>query len=178
MSKANELFDLHIKLGSLEDDVFYEVLEYCGIDKDDVDVWPFKDWSYDYYDASFEFYMVNPGWQPTFEQFQKCWELGFERCWINYTDNTQRYFWKNMSEREYKKVKSRWKDLLVDENNSNIPVTLHRNLPRTERNVDIWYAEHPTLLGCHATGSSKEEALENLEKSRKAWWEVHKKLIN
>jgi predicted RNase H-like HicB family nuclease len=32
-----------------------------------------------------------------------------------------------------------------------------------------WFAEHPELLGCTATGGTQEEALANLTLSRDAW---------
>lgn len=33
----------------------------------------------------------------------------------------------------------------------------------------VWFAEHPDLVGCNATGSTQDEALANLERSRDAW---------
>jgi predicted RNase H-like HicB family nuclease len=32
-----------------------------------------------------------------------------------------------------------------------------------------WFAEHPDLDGCTATGATPDEALANLEKSREVW---------
>jgi predicted RNase H-like HicB family nuclease len=32
-----------------------------------------------------------------------------------------------------------------------------------------WYAGHPDLPGCHATGQTVAEAQDNLERSREAW---------
>jgi len=32
-----------------------------------------------------------------------------------------------------------------------------------------WFAVHPALTGCHAIGSSVEDALDSLERSRNAW---------
>ena len=39
-----------------------------------------------------------------------------------------------------------------------------------------WYAEHPELLGCNATGADPAAAVENLAKSRDAWLAVAREL--
>jgi len=100
---VNDLFDTEIRLGSLEDDVFDELLKCCDIDRDGK--WPFPDWAYDYYDKSFEFKDVEIGWRPTFKQLEKCWQLGFDRCWICYIDNTELYYTQDMTEKYYNNVK-------------------------------------------------------------------------
>lgn len=54
--------------------------------------WPFDDFSWDDYDASFELKHCRLGWVPTDEQIQKCLKLGFSRCWLCYTDGTEKYY--------------------------------------------------------------------------------------
>ena len=53
------------------------------------------DWSeyrFDDYDQSFELKGTPPGLQFTPDQCEKLAALGFQRCWICYTDGTEKYY--------------------------------------------------------------------------------------
>lgn len=62
------------------------------IDPDKTDEWPLDDVEFDSYDESFEFKGVKLGWEPTEEILAAWWALGFERCWICYTDETEKQY--------------------------------------------------------------------------------------
>jgi hypothetical protein len=47
--------------------------------------------AFDDYDGSFELKGVTPGWTPTPETLAAWWAAGFDRCWICYSDGTERY---------------------------------------------------------------------------------------
>ena len=86
---ADRLFDAQVKYMSLEGEVQDAIMAAFGIDPDDTDSWPHQDFTYDYYDSSWEFKGVKPGWNPTEEQVQATFALGFHRCWICYADGTE-----------------------------------------------------------------------------------------
>ncbi len=90
MPLADELFLARNRSSSLEEEADRALLEACGIDYWN-DEWPLDDIKFDGYDSSFEFKGVRVGWMPTMEQFKKCFEMGFERCWLNYTDGSEAY---------------------------------------------------------------------------------------
>lgn len=89
---ADRLFSATIAQMSLEDEAHEAVMRAVGVDPDDVDSWPHEDFTHDYYDTSWEFKGVRPGWVPTAEQVAATFALGFSRCWICYTDGTEKHF--------------------------------------------------------------------------------------
>lgn len=91
---ADKLFNAQVEYLQLEDDLTNMVLKCLGIDPEDPDSWPLENFSHDYYDYSFELESVTPGWEPTETQLKACWKLGFHRCWVNYTDGTEKYYTK------------------------------------------------------------------------------------
>ena len=88
--KADEYFDAHIKAMSLENDLFDALLDAAEIPRDGD--WPLEDCIYDYYDSSFEFLGVKDDWKPSRAQRAAFWKLGFNQCWICYTDGTERFY--------------------------------------------------------------------------------------
>lgn len=51
---------------------------------------------YDDYDCSFELTGTNPEWEPTSEQMMVMFkDVGFDKCWVNYTDGNERHYWWN-----------------------------------------------------------------------------------
>jgi hypothetical protein len=88
---AEKLFDAHMKLSTTEEEVFDKVLVAAGVDPDEPATWPLRDWSYDWYDESFEWTGVRGGWVPSESTIQAWRELGFARCWMNYLDGSERY---------------------------------------------------------------------------------------
>lgn len=75
-----------------EDELVNHVLRIVGVEKNDFDNWPFADTSYDSYDYSFELKDVRPGFRLTPEQQNQLWELGFDQCWLNYTDKYEMHY--------------------------------------------------------------------------------------
>lgn len=51
-----------------------------------------SEYRFDSYDGSFELKGTAPGLELTPEQCAKLAALGFERCWICYTDSTEKYY--------------------------------------------------------------------------------------
>jgi predicted RNase H-like HicB family nuclease len=47
--------------------------------------------------------------------------------------------------------------------------TVHLTEELHEGGEPTWFAEHPDLPGCHAVGTTPDEASANLDKSRDAW---------
>jgi len=94
MTLADKLFDAHIEYLRIEEDAMDEIIRTFGIDPLDADDWPFDGFTHDYYDYSFEFTQVDVGWEPTELQIETCWVLGFSRFWLNYTDGTEKYYYK------------------------------------------------------------------------------------
>ena len=92
---ADKLFTAYTNYVYIESQVMDELLECFGINPMEPDDWPFEDYSHDDYDHSFELLDVDPEWEPTKVGLEKCWELGFDRCWVNYTDETEKYYYKN-----------------------------------------------------------------------------------
>lgn len=86
---AEQLFDAKYELNNQEDVVFNKLLSAFDMKYDDVTTWKFDDWLYDPYDYSFEFTGVDVNWTPTEDQWNRAFEIGFVRGWINYTDNTE-----------------------------------------------------------------------------------------
>lgn len=89
MSKAGEMFDAYLHHLRLKSDMEDALTEACGFKWSETDL-PWEWFTFDYYDNSFEFKNVAPGWTPTEEQWSKCWALGFSRCWICYKDGTDK----------------------------------------------------------------------------------------
>lgn len=91
---ADQLFDLEMEFITLEDSTFDKILICLDINPNEPTEWPLEGWTFDHYDYSFELTDVNVGWEPTEQQLKKCWELGFARCWVNYNDGTEQYYYK------------------------------------------------------------------------------------
>lgn len=89
-SVADNLFTAMINHSRCEWETDKALLESFDIDPFSGD-WPFTDIWYDDYDYSFEFGGVDPAWTPTEDQLKKALALGFNWCWFNYTDGTDRY---------------------------------------------------------------------------------------
>ena len=89
MSKAGEMFDAYLRHQSLESRMEEDITEACGFPRFGDDL-PWEWLTFDYYDNSFEFKNVIPGWKPSEEEWAKCWALGFSRCWICYKDGTEK----------------------------------------------------------------------------------------
>lgn len=83
-TRANELYRIRSLKGEIESQLFYTVLDICGINKDDTENWPFKDISYDYYDYSLELHECKDGWKPTAEMLEKIWPLGFSLMFVRH----------------------------------------------------------------------------------------------
>lgn len=80
---ADRFFEASRKASYLENEVENEILKILGIDPNDIDChWPFSDFIFDYYDYSFELILCQDGLGLTEDQQQKCWALGFQRCWL------------------------------------------------------------------------------------------------
>jgi hypothetical protein len=90
-SIAGRIFDAQIEYATAESIAVDKLLEASGIDPNGD--WPLEDITFDYYDNSFEFKQTKVGWEPTPEILKKWWNLGFMRCWICYTDGTEKFYY-------------------------------------------------------------------------------------
>ena len=88
---ADDYFDAYLHAQGKECALEGALLDAADISRDGPD-WPFEDIIYDYYDTSFEFLKVRDDWKPSRKQRAAFWKLGFSRCWICYTDGTERYY--------------------------------------------------------------------------------------
>lgn len=86
-SFAEELYAARSKAGRLESDFYDEVCKRLGDGFAD-------DTSFDSYDDSFELYAVVPDGRLSAADLEWVWGLGFARCWLNYSDGTERYYYK------------------------------------------------------------------------------------
>jgi hypothetical protein len=93
MTRAEEFFEARSKYEYLLERIEHALLVSCGINPHKEETWPFPKIIYDDYDDSFEFRDVQLDWTPTPKQLAACWQLGFKRCWICYTDGSEKYFY-------------------------------------------------------------------------------------
>ena len=91
MYSAERLFKAQADASNLEEEFGRVACQFIGVDYDATE-WPFEDYHFDSYDASFEFDRCLPDFTLTPEQCAKFWEIGFWRCWLNYNDGTERYY--------------------------------------------------------------------------------------
>lgn len=85
-------WDVWYKRGLAEERMDDAIVTACGASPDDVSTWPFDDIDYDPYDSSFELGGCTDGWEPpTLTVF---WGMGFQCCWLRYTDGTERFAYK------------------------------------------------------------------------------------
>lgn len=89
---AKAFFDADQFARLFEERMDDRLLEIIGVDPNDYAAWPIGCAIYDVYDYSFEFKGTNPEFVFTPEHWKVCAALGFARCWICYTDGTERYF--------------------------------------------------------------------------------------
>lgn len=104
---ANELFLAHAKFKGLEEDLEdYIVQEVLGIPEEDYN-WPFEEITFDYYDSSFELKGCDDGLELSPEQRKKMWDIGFDRCWLCFKNETtpktkEKYYSKSSGGVEFK----------------------------------------------------------------------------
>lgn len=80
--EAMRLFDAMLELQDIESRVDESLTRAAGFDPEEPDTWPWCGSFYDWYDASFEWELKDPGWRPTREILVAWRELGFARCWL------------------------------------------------------------------------------------------------
>ena len=89
---AQELFEAYYRYIKLELTMVDILLEIANIDLDEPEAWPLEDVTFDNYDTSFEFKQVTPGWKLSKTMRKAYKKLGFLRCWLCYTDKTEKYY--------------------------------------------------------------------------------------
>jgi len=87
---AQEFFNKKMEMNFIESHIDEMIFEIFGCPDED-GYYFFEDIRYDYYDESFEILGVENDWTPDESQLKKLFDFGFSRCWINYTDDTERY---------------------------------------------------------------------------------------
>jgi hypothetical protein len=94
MSKsiADRLFDAQTEQMVAEDMAHSAILRALDMDPNKTETWNHEDFTYDYYDWSYELTGANPEWTPTPDQIRATFALGFSQCWINYTDGTEAHY--------------------------------------------------------------------------------------
>lgn len=90
---AWRLYDAMMAESNVRQEAGDALITALGFDPEKYDEWIWNsDLTFDWYDTSFEFHGIfDLDWCPTRSQLNKCWALGFSRCWFNYTDHTERY---------------------------------------------------------------------------------------
>lgn len=92
MKLAERIFEAQINDAVYKDEFENEALRILQIKGD----WPFADYSFDYYDGSFELRGCDPALKLSEEQQKEFWQLGFSQCWLNYEDDngieTERFY--------------------------------------------------------------------------------------
>ena len=92
---ADKLFDATYTLNNLEGDLLDILVdEIFGW----ADEWQFSDATWDPYDSSLELKECLPDFRVSLDQAEKIFALGFLRFWVNYTNNTEAYFFKAPAE--------------------------------------------------------------------------------
>lgn len=86
-SLAQEYFDYCQAESQLDD----ALMTAFGADPNNTATWPAGDFGYDWYDYSFELWGTRDDFEPTDEQLDAVWALGFARGWICYRDGTEMY---------------------------------------------------------------------------------------
>jgi hypothetical protein len=94
---ADEYFKSFSKTQELEGELEDALTRAVGYEPDtrtveELKVLPFTHITFDWYDYSFEFKSCKIGWKPIDEQINACIDLGFNQCWICYTDGSEWYY--------------------------------------------------------------------------------------
>ena len=92
MSFTDDLFKAQAAVGVLEDKFCQHACEVLGVDHANPESWPFSDYHFDSYDASFELDGCTDALRLTPEQREKFWALGFRRCWLNDQNGNERHY--------------------------------------------------------------------------------------
>ena len=90
---AQDLFDKRIALDKAEDDLTSHVLRILNTTIDGR--MRFEDSRYDWYDHSFELDGCEASLVLSSEQQDEFWKLGFLCGWLNYSDKTERHYWRD-----------------------------------------------------------------------------------
>lgn len=83
-SLAQRLFDMYTEHVALEDTVFEALIAATGVTPSDLDAWPLDEWTYDWYDGSFEATVQHSDWRPSKAVLEAWAAVGFDRCWLHY----------------------------------------------------------------------------------------------
>lgn len=84
---AQKMFELYLKYSSLKCDIEELIEEACDIvwdDKKQEYNIKFSEFSFDYYDSSFEIYEVEDGWEIPKSAYDALRVMGFDQAWVNY----------------------------------------------------------------------------------------------
>lgn len=84
-SLADQVFDAQHALAVAEDRFCEATERILG-----GELW---DWTWDYYDRSFELHGVPVGFDLTDDQMAAFAGIGFFQCWLNYATGTERHYW-------------------------------------------------------------------------------------
>lgn len=88
---TEKLFLKEEELHEMEDYVYDQLLIAFDLQYIQDELLPFSGWTYSEYDYSFELYDVEEKWKPSKVQLNRCWEIGFKRCWIKYPEVDEYY---------------------------------------------------------------------------------------
>ena len=88
---ADKLFKYEQEYLIVREAITDDILKIFKFTSDDADIWPIDDIWFDCHDKSIEFSITEELWEPTQNQLNKIFELGFHRCWFNYPGGYERY---------------------------------------------------------------------------------------
>lgn len=90
-SFAGKLFKAQMDELRLEDEFWHHIDTILGLDPITQEI--YQDVTYDYYDRSFELKDVEVGFNLIEDHCDKFVALGFDHCWLNYTDGSQKHYY-------------------------------------------------------------------------------------
>ena len=87
---AVQYYEAHHKESGLEEKLIDTILKILGIEPDNVDTWPCSDFTFDWYDTSFELKGCKPdSFDITEQQGKEFAALGFSRCWLCFGERNE-----------------------------------------------------------------------------------------
>ena len=80
---ASQYYNVHRESNMLEEKLIDAILIVLGVQPDDVENWPCEDFTFDWYDTSFELKQCKPeDFNITEAHYEAFASLGFSRCWL------------------------------------------------------------------------------------------------
>lgn len=109
---TDKIFEAILNVAKYEDEFVEECHKILGTT---LDTLPCSDWTFDYYDHSFELLNVHNGYTLSPDQLIQFWALGFARCWLRYQDGSEMHYAMNGNGKGTLKINARKPTFLESE---------------------------------------------------------------